>query len=420
MRLLLLGYVCILALEYVRFVVPMGARIAMLLSLTLTVVALVRFGIGELARYPQVKALGIFLLLTALAMLHGLLRLNAYVELQAHVGYALLMLIGYYAMRDQVSINRFAAFFVLMHAGLGFINLPHYWEAERVSGYLGSYFTGDGNDFGWAMVIAAPLGLYLSMRSHSMTKRMFWLGCFLMIAIGAVGTQSRGASLALAAALFYFWIAVSKRKTLGFVALGILALGVIAYAPAAYVERMQTITQYEQDSSAMGRIAAWKNAVEMAVDHPLLGVGAGSFNSAYGRYYRDPDEPQRWISAHSIYFKTLGEYGFPGLFLLLYILYRTWRRNRELRRELVARPGEREMPDYLPEVVNSCLIGYAVGGAFLTGINYPHLYVLLALCLSVDRLAREQAAAVAETQTEPGLPERSPVFSGAWQAQRLR
>jgi hypothetical protein len=67
----------------------------------------------------------------------------------------------------------------------------------------------------------------------------------------------------------------------------------------------------------------------MAFDYPL-GVGAGNFNSAYGRFYRGNIDPKawgaaRWISVHSIYFAVLAEYGFLGLFLWLFILWSIFR-----------------------------------------------------------------------------------------------
>ena len=109
---------------------------------------------------------------------------------------------------------------------------------------------------------------------------------------------------------------LAKRKAATAIAL-VLVVGVaLLFAPSGYVNRMQSIDNYQDDSSAQGRIRAWKASARMAIDYPL-GVGAGSFNSAFGRFYMPTDAqgwaPNRWISAHSVYFKVLGEYGFLGL-----------------------------------------------------------------------------------------------------------
>ena len=68
---------------------------------------------------------------------------------------------------------------------------------------------------------------------------------------------------------------------------------------------------------ALARLEAWGAAIKMSIDYPL-GVGAGNFNSAFGRHYIDLSNSrvgwgaQRWISAHRIYFKVLGEFGVLG------------------------------------------------------------------------------------------------------------
>ena len=51
---------------------------------------------------------------------------------------------------------------------------------------------------------------------------------------------------------------------------------------------MNTMENYEEDSSAQGRLRAWHAARQMALDYPL-GVGANNFSSAYGRFYIPAD-----------------------------------------------------------------------------------------------------------------------------------
>jgi len=101
-------------------------------------------------------------------------------------------------------------------------------------------------------------------------------------------------------------------------------LVVIAYAPPIFYERMDTIKDYEQESSAAGRIMVWKQAFKMAKDNPILGVGAGNFPYEFGTKYRPPGVPERgglqWLNAHSTFFLALGEFGFPGITFLLAIL----------------------------------------------------------------------------------------------------
>jgi len=169
-------------------------------------------------------------------------------------------------------------------------------------------------------------------------------------------------------------------------------IAVISFAPSQYTHRLETIGSYQEDGSAMGRIKAWGTAVEMALDHPVLGVGAGSVNSAYGRLYRKASDPVRWISTHSIYFKTLAEYGFIGVSIYILLIYSTWKDNKLTSRKIIASKLTDNYSPLLPESINMSLCGYAVGGMFLGGINYPHLFLLISLTLRLKSLVNYESS----------------------------
>ena len=129
----------------------------------------------------------------------------------------------------------------------------------------------------------------------------------------------------------------------------------------------------------------------MALEHPL-GVGAGNFNSAYGRFYRDrfadynKSVSHRWISPHSIYFRTLGEYGIPGLSVLMIFLFSLFKTNRQIITQL--RLQERKSENnllFLTQCINMSVVAYAFGGLFLGGIYYPHIYIITFLTLILKK-----------------------------------
>jgi len=142
---------------------------------------------------------------------------------------------------------------------------------------------------------------------------------------------------------------------------------------------------YMEGSSTAGRLQAWRAATQMAIDYPL-GVGAGNFQSVYGRFYMerfsDPIDwaSRRWISPHSIYFAVLAEYGFLGLLLLLAIIGELLFVNWKLCK--IPESGQ------LPVCISMSVVAFAVGGAFLGGIKYPHLYILGGLTLACSNLYR--------------------------------
>jgi O-antigen ligase len=67
-------------------------------------------------------------------------------------------------------------------------------------------------------------------------------------------------------------------------------------------------------SLGSNRYDFWRVALDEAVAHPLRGIGARGFYSAYLEHRRSGETPLR---AHSLYLDELAELGIPGLLLLL-------------------------------------------------------------------------------------------------------
>ncbi|MEJ2612889.1 MAG: O-antigen ligase family protein [Candidatus Thiodiazotropha sp.] len=259
--------------------------------------------------------------------------------------------------------------------------------AERVGSYKAGFFLGDGNDFAWSLNLTFPLALLLAATTKKILFKYLYFTSAAAIIVGIVGTQSRGATIALAVGLLYYLIFISTKKLAGILLLALIVLGVMLFSPSGYFDRMGTISSYEEDTSAMGRIKAWNTAIEMAVDHPILGVGAGSFNSAYGRIYRKPSDPVRWISTHSIYFKVLAEYGFTGILIFLLIIWHSIKVNistikliKENQNNLI------DITTLWPHCLIWSIICWAVNGVFLTGFSYPHLYLLTGISVALNRI----------------------------------
>jgi len=125
----------------------------------------------------------------------------------------------------------------------------------------------------------------------------------------------------------------------------------------------------------MGRINAWHMAYNLALDRPLVGGGFHIYDAmVFQLYAPNPDDIH---AAHSIYFQTLGEHGFVGLFLYLLLGVLTWRTGAWIVRN--ARPHEdlRWAAD-LAAMTQVSLLGFAVGGAFLSLVYFDVPYYLMA------------------------------------------
>lgn len=239
----------------------------------------------------------------------------------------------------------------------------------------GNAFLGDGNDYSLSVVIVVPLCIYLLLEAKTFWPRVFWLVALLGLILGVVGTQSRGASIALACVFLFLWWK-GKQKAFGLVLIGAIVAIVVSFAPPVYFERLGTVVNYQEEGSAMGRIIAWRTAVRMAQKYPLQGVGTGHFPVKLGTEFRPPEYGSQnlpWLTAHSMYFLILGELGIPGIAFLLAMLIGNYLINNRLMRE--SRQSNDGM-DRMFLMLNASLIAFAVGGAFLSVAYYPHLYIL--------------------------------------------
>ena len=365
-------------------------HIPLILSLLTVIWINSKGGIKELLKHRQTIILVCFLIFTLASLSWAFIRMSVINSLKVQIGYLMLFCICYWVFKDYRKINVFIVFIVIIHAILVVLNIDIMSRGERTGTFRAGYFLGDGNDFSWSLAIVLPFAFYLISRASGTFQRITALVATLSIVAGIVMTQSRGAAIATAASIGYL-VLTSKRKVFALVLSIIFAVLAISFAPGSYIQRLQSIKSYEEDSSAKGRIMAWKAATAMAFDHPL-GVGPGNFPSIYGRFYREEfsDETvwasNRWIAPHSIYFLTLAEYGFLGLILLLLLIYVNLRNNLLRGHSMRTEPGEASTGSPLRRIVNASLVAFAAGGFFLGGFNYPHIYILSSLTIALTIL----------------------------------
>ncbi|MCW9014595.1 MAG: O-antigen ligase family protein [Gammaproteobacteria bacterium] len=384
-------FLFIVAAEYVglgNFVPIYNALpIPLLISFVISLRLISIYSFKPVLEFDVAKYYIVFVFLTAFAMVHGLIQSYAIAPLKTQIGYFMFIVIAFYLIENKKNIFAFAWMLVGVHVFLVLLNFNKLGH-ERLGSFKGSFFLGDGNDFAWSLNMTLPIAFFLFFSTKKFIFKMIALGGAAFLLLGIVGTQSRGASLALLAGFIYYFLYVSNKKFTALVIICMVGMAVVFVAPSNYFARMETISNYEEDTSAMGRIKAWKTATEMAVDHPLLGVGAGSFNSAYGRLYRKPTDPVRWISTHSVYFKVLAEYGFPGVLIYLLIIISCLKTNNATVR-LIERSRNNTVISVLwPKFLNWSIVSWAVGAMFLTGIDYPHLFLLVGLTMSANRIVK--------------------------------
>ena len=275
----------------------------------------------------------------------------------------------------------------------------------RVWGPPGSFLE-DNNEIGLAMSMTIPMLRFLQLQLHNRWGRLALTVTMLLCAIAALGTQSRGALLAVSAMTVVFWWRGNSRIVNG-VLIGLVAVSMLAFMPDSWVQRMDTIDKYQEDGSAQGRLAAWSMAWNLAFDHPI-GVGFNTVRQElFDRYSHNPNSGAR--AAHSIYFQVLGNHGFVGLILYLMTWIITWWQANWLRKQAVKIPQARWCAD-LGAMAQVSLVGYLVGGAFLSLSYFDLPYNIMMLVV----LARAWVRTKAWEREPPPVPsvERTRGFFG--------
>ncbi len=220
--------------------------------------------------------------------------------------------------------------------------------------------------------MTVPLLYYCARQTHRAWLRAGLYTTMVLTALAAIGTQSRGALLGMAAMGVMFWLK-SRQKFMIAVYAATAVLLVIAFMPPEWYERMATIKSYEEDRSATGRINAWHMAWNLASDRPL----GGGFET-FGRemFHRYAPNPGDFRDVHSVYFEVLGEHGFVGLGLFLILVGFTWFSASGLMRETKTIPEMRWLGE-LTAMTQVSMIAYATAGAFLGMAYFDYLYNLV-------------------------------------------
>lgn len=219
-----------------------------------------------------------------------------------------------------------------------------------------------------------------------------------LITLGLLLSWSRGAWLALAAAMTAVVLAHARRKG-PLLALAAIVLALIAAAtglgdllPPSVTARLGDLGNYvglvdvartevtDANFAVLERLAHWQAAINMWTDHPWLGVGPGNYAAAYA-IYRLPRWQDALGHAHNVYLNVAGESGLLGLaaYLALWAvcLWQALRSAADSRR-FVAAVGAGVLGGLVHATVHNVFDNLWV----------QHIYLMLALLLGLLAVLR--------------------------------
>ncbi len=258
-------------------------------------------------------------------------------------------------------------------AGFRFVS----WGAAGGPGW----FQNSG-EFGIQMCIFLPLVGYAS---HGLWPHLSKYTKWSVAAITATGlisiiaTSSRGAMIGLAGVGLWMLVRSPNRLRSGVVVLTILPL-MWFLIPDGSKERF---SEMGSDSDSLNRLRYWGHGIEILKEHPLLGVGYKNWLPYYRTYYN----PEGQLP-HNYFVEAGAELGGLGLAILIAIFVAYFWQNAKTRR--ATRPNGPRPDRFLHSLtfgLDGAMIGFMVSGFFITVLYYPYIWMNVALCLAVARVA---------------------------------
>lgn len=174
------------------------------------------------------------------------------------------------------------------------------------------------------MLVALPLAAYLlNALAWGRMPVAIAYACVLALLFFTIAlTRGRGTAIALALALAIFVLLHLRRAAPRHLLL-VVGLWLAAYAAANLVlggalgDRFATLAAPEQ--AVTPRLLIWSGAWQMALQHPWLGIGLGTYYQAWPPF-RDPSDQSLGFYVHNDYLQLWIETGLPGVLLLLVVL----------------------------------------------------------------------------------------------------
>ena len=277
--------------------------------------------------------------------------------------------------------------------------------ATRMSGGIGGFMS-ENNTLALGMAMTMPF----IWQARALFKEKWIKTAFVLMCIGSVMTTvltfSRGGAMAMAAAILLLVLYSKKRFFM-------LALLIAALVPLAlvvgpqYANRLSTITDYEEDSSAMSRFVQMEVAYKLWKQHPWFGVGIGDAN--YIELAR-PLIPYGELGAgenvivHNSFLQVLVHEGAIAFVIFVsmhvYALFYSWKAQRLLQK------ANREEAMY-PRAMFISLVAYTIGSMTHPRAGFDFYYMVLMYIAAWHAIAKWEILPTLAAASTPAAASQS-------------
>lgn len=288
--------------------------------------------------------------------------------------------------------------YILSTAFLGVYSTWNYYSGDYLvaQGISRAYVPGGGsladpNSLATTLVLGLPFMALMAKSYRSIILKILLAAVVAACIWTIVLTGSRGGMLGVIAVLLLLGL-FSKHKfaTLLMAIIAIIVLGLVA--PEQYVERFETIAQYNQEDetgaghSARGRIEGLKYGFNFFLERPITGIGMANFP------YYFFHEGKGWFNPHNMFAQLISELGMVGLIAFSLFIYQL---SRILRRINVSYRERRLPADFYSHMSIAIKIAFIMlffQGLFGHNLYRFNWYVFAGLTTIIGNLVEERIA----------------------------
>jgi O-antigen ligase len=274
----------------------------------------------------------------------------------------------------------------------------NYFGGNRLFGRaIWNYVYANPNDLAVIAILFAAFAIALSGHYKARFLRIGCYGCAFGFLLLVFFTQSRGALLGIALTGMFALAGMKQRmRTL----LSGLAVAVVVgiFAPSSVWDRLSGLSKVsvegnmkgvDQEGSAEQRFQIMQVAVAIAVDHPVFGVGIGTYHLRHEEYAeaRRSELPIAFgkRDAHNTYLRLVAETGLVGLGLFFAMMGSVVNDLRNLRRQLPLTHPSANSARWL----GLGLLAYFAAGTFGSFAYLNVLYIAISFITTLAALSRQ-------------------------------
>ncbi len=260
----------------------------------------------------------------------------------------------------------------------------------------------NSNDFAAHLLFVLPFLLWMALTVGSKFLRVILFGIFLGGIVVGAHTGSRGALLSILIVLVVlFFYANNTVRMVSLMIVPALFL-ILAYAlPTALIDRYMTLfgaSETAQTSEAVASSAArtmlLKESIELALTHPLLGVGPNQFVNVAGADRLARGIHGVWQPPHNSFLQVASEEGLPAFFFFLGTVIASYRMFSRCYSRCAGRPDLRKLRLAALSMMMTTM-GFGVASCFVNMPYYFYVPALAGLAISLTRVTENELKSAA-------------------------